>query len=317
MDKKKVLLFADVGIDNAIALIYALLHPRIRVLGVVASFGNTPRKYAIRNTQYILRFAGRQDIPVFAGAMQPLAGLPPTFYPNFHGPAGLGSLRPDPQRMPLYGDQELFGVILRNLEDVHIVNLGPLTSLAQMFLKNEKLMKQVNHYYMMGGAFLVPGNVTSIAEANFWHDPVAANIVLRRIRPKCARIFPLNVTQSAVATPCMVDQIDRRKKTRAQIIIKPALNFYLQAYKHTNPSFGGGPLHDLVSVSAVVNEGLFSFIDRSVAVVQSATSVARGASVADLREIPTPSEPGKIIHRIAISMQKKAFMRDFLRVMTK
>ncbi|WP_245888338.1 nucleoside hydrolase [Laceyella sediminis] len=39
-----MLLFADVGIDDAVALIYALLHPRIRVLGVVASFGNTPRK---------------------------------------------------------------------------------------------------------------------------------------------------------------------------------------------------------------------------------------------------------------------------------
>ncbi|WP_181352963.1 hypothetical protein [Laceyella sediminis] len=54
-----------------------------------------------------------------------------------------------------------------------------------------------------------------------------------------------------------------------------------------------------------------------MAVVQSATSVTRGASVADFREIPTPSEPGKIIHRIAISMQKKAFKRDFLQVMTK
>ncbi|AUS07962.1 hypothetical protein C1X05_03390 [Laceyella sacchari] len=42
--RKKVLLFADVGIDDAVVLIYALLHPRIRVLGVVASFGNTPRK---------------------------------------------------------------------------------------------------------------------------------------------------------------------------------------------------------------------------------------------------------------------------------
>ena len=48
----------------------------------------------------------------------------------------------------------------------------------------------------MGGAFLVPGNVSAVAEANFWSDPVAANIVINYA--KNANIFPLNVTMNAV-----------------------------------------------------------------------------------------------------------------------
>lgn len=37
---KKVLLFGDPGIDDAVAIIYALLHPEIELVGVVTGYGN-------------------------------------------------------------------------------------------------------------------------------------------------------------------------------------------------------------------------------------------------------------------------------------
>lgn len=45
----------------------------------------------------------------------------------------------------------------------------------------------------MGGAFWVPGNVTTVAEANFHGDPFAVNIVLTYATN--VTIIPLNATQ--------------------------------------------------------------------------------------------------------------------------
>ncbi len=37
-------------------------------------------------------------------------------------------------------------------------------------------MKYVKEYYIMGGAFLMPGNVTPVAEANFHGDLMASQL---------------------------------------------------------------------------------------------------------------------------------------------
>ena len=73
-------------------------------------------------------------------------------------------------------------------------------------------MEYIHSYYIMGGAFLYPGNVTPIAEANFYGDPGAANIVMRYA--KNLSIYPLNVTQSAIVTPEMVNYIHSKGKTK-------------------------------------------------------------------------------------------------------
>ncbi|MCG3055868.1 nucleoside hydrolase, partial [Escherichia coli] len=59
-----VLLFMDPGIDDAVALMYALLHPNINVVGVVSGYGNVSKEDAILNTSYVLTLANRKDIPI-------------------------------------------------------------------------------------------------------------------------------------------------------------------------------------------------------------------------------------------------------------
>lgn len=60
-----------------------------------------------------------------------------------------------------------------------------------------------------GGAFLFSGNVTPVSEANFYGDPIAANIVMKYA--KKATIYLINVTQRALITPEMVDIINKRR----------------------------------------------------------------------------------------------------------
>lgn len=64
---------------------------------------------------------------------------------------------------------------------------------ATLFLLYPDVMDQVCAYYIMGGAFLFPGNVTPVPEANFYGDPIATNIFMKYA--KNVSVYPLNVTQ--------------------------------------------------------------------------------------------------------------------------
>lgn len=198
---KKVLLFGDIGIDDTVALIYASLTKKIEIVGIVADYGNVSREDAVSNIYYLMKlFDFPQGIPVIRGAEVPLTGEQPTFYPEIHGEHGLGPIIPnDDHSLKIENFLEIVNLIENYKDDLIIVNIGRLTSLATMFILYRDLMTKVKEFYIMGGAFWIPGNVTTVAEANFHGDPVAVNIVLTYANN--ITIIPLNATQKAIVTP--------------------------------------------------------------------------------------------------------------------
>jgi len=66
-----VILDVDTGVDDALALLFAIAHPEIEVLGVSCVAGNASLERVVENTLRILDVAGAPDIPVAAGARSP------------------------------------------------------------------------------------------------------------------------------------------------------------------------------------------------------------------------------------------------------
>lgn len=62
---KKILFFGDVGIDDAIALIYAHYSGQIEIVGIIADYGNAPTHITVRNVRYLLNILRIDNIPVF------------------------------------------------------------------------------------------------------------------------------------------------------------------------------------------------------------------------------------------------------------
>ncbi|HAQ08061.1 MAG TPA: nucleoside hydrolase, partial [Bacillus bacterium] len=193
---KKIILFADPGIDDSIAIIYALLNPKIKVIAIVSSFGNVTKEQATDNIAYLLKLAGKTNIPIIGGANIPSSGEIPQYYPEIHGEEGLGPIRP-PEDVTgeLTNFSELYNIIKAN-KDITIVDVGRNTSLAALYLLGKEIADEIREFYIMGGAFLVPGNVTPSAEANFHGDPVATQVVVSNLNN--INIIPLNVTNRAI-----------------------------------------------------------------------------------------------------------------------
>ena len=98
---KQILIDADTGIDDSIAILFALKRPDVRVMGVTTGFGNTTARQAAENSLRLIRLAGvPYEVPVAVGATEPLAGNWKGPDPHIHGPNGIGGveLPPSPQR---------------------------------------------------------------------------------------------------------------------------------------------------------------------------------------------------------------------------
>ena len=69
---RRILMDVDTGTDDALAILYAVRHPDLEVLGISCVAGNVPVDQAVINTCKVLDAAEPGDIPVAAGAAEPL-----------------------------------------------------------------------------------------------------------------------------------------------------------------------------------------------------------------------------------------------------
>jgi inosine-uridine nucleoside N-ribohydrolase len=194
--RKKIILDTDpaVGIpgtdgDDPLALMLAVRHPGLDLLGVTTVFGNCPPSLGARCAAAVLSAAGREDVPVAVGMGTNMAGgLPQALIDAYAGQRG----RPGRIALPELPDQAgrrhavdlIIDLVRANPGEVSIVAIGPQTNLALALLKEPRLRDDLASIVFMGGALgLDPrygrGNITPVAECNIWFDPAAADIVFR------------------------------------------------------------------------------------------------------------------------------------------
>ena len=71
---RRVVIDTDPGIDDAMAIFFALASPELEVLGLTTVFGNAHTELCTTNALRLLDIAGRSDIPVAEGAWRPQIG---------------------------------------------------------------------------------------------------------------------------------------------------------------------------------------------------------------------------------------------------
>src|SRR3981189_2944674 len=97
--KRTFLIDTDTASDDAVALIMALRHPGVEVVGITAVAGNVGVRQASRNALYTAELCG-SSVAVFTGAEKPLKRAHHSA-DWFHGRDGLGDHGyPAPRRAP-------------------------------------------------------------------------------------------------------------------------------------------------------------------------------------------------------------------------
>ncbi|MFT4050704.1 MAG: nucleoside hydrolase [Microbacterium sp.] len=196
-----VIVDTDTGIDDAHSLLYLLAQPDVQVLGITTVFGNCHVEDSARNVAYVLGVAGRDDIPVYGGAGEPLSGEASIGW-FVHGHDGLGDRgyqRPEPELPAESAADYLVRMANAYPGQIDLHPLGPLTNIALALEKDPLLFTKFRSVVLMGGAgpYPAPGGAIH-TDANTANDRVAAERVFGAQNTGNVIMVGTNVTPLAV-----------------------------------------------------------------------------------------------------------------------
>jgi len=174
-----VLIDCDTGIDDSLALLYAVASPECELVAVTCTAGNVDARQVAENTRAVLELAGRSDVEVAIGRETPLARALVTT-PETHGPRGIGYAQLPPAASALssrYSPDLIVEEARRRPGELTLVTLAPLTNVALAVLREPELPRLLKRLVIMGGSYRSSGNTAPTTEWNVNVDPESAKIV--------------------------------------------------------------------------------------------------------------------------------------------
>jgi pyrimidine-specific ribonucleoside hydrolase len=308
-----VIIDCDTGVDDALALLFAVRHPALDLRAVTCAAGNTDVDGVVRNTLTVLEQAGAPPVPVARGAERPL--VEPVRAPrHVHGEDGMGDLGlPAPARTPADVDAVtlLRREILASPRPVTLIPTAPPTNIALLLRTHPEVVRNIERIVFMGGA-VATGNATPVAEFNVWHDPEAAAIMLTAGVP--ITMYGLDVFQRVVVPGTDV----RRLRASGDPAVRLAGE--LLAHRPSAPESDGddpaGGLGDAGAVCAVADPAGIS--TRLLPVeVNLAPGPGRGQTIVDRRARPGGSgihvgEREQALVDVALDVDVQRFAKLYL-----
>lgn len=304
---KRLILDLDTGVDDAMALAYALAQDDVDLLGICATYGNVSMERSMENTLKVLHALGADDVPVFPGVPGPPDSLDYVPSPEtraIHGENGLGeaafletALKPQ--------DQTAVDFLLQSAlaygPELIYVPTGPLTNLAAALERAPWLGDAGMAVVSMGGALTVPGNVSPSAEANIAQDPEGAAQVYSSGLPMT--MVGLDVTHRTVLTRKTTAHW-RGLGTQAGKCFADMVDFYISAYERNAPYLGGCGLHDPLAVAVALEPDLVETLDLDIMVELEGPD--RGRTVGDPRRLGLRSTT-----KVAVGVDGPRFLSRF------
>ena len=312
MATKKMILDLDTGVDDALALAYAIADPNIDLIGVVASYGNNLLEQTAKNSLQLLELLG-QDVPVFKGLSHSSTTDHFTVMQvskEIHGNNGIGDISlPEPRHQIQTKDGVDFIIEAAHQysKDLIVVPTGPLTNLAAALHRDPQISRLIGNVTLMGGALTVEGNVSEVAEANINQDAEAANEVFTSQLP--ITMVGLDVTLRTLLTKKETQQW-RNLGTPAGIAYAELTDFYIDAYYRFGIDKHGCAIHDPLAVGVAIDPSFVTTLALPMKVITSEHNYAR--TIGDKMRLNEPHPNVKV----AINVNQERFVPVFMNHLT-
>jgi inosine-uridine nucleoside N-ribohydrolase len=287
---QKLIIDADPGIGDAVAIALALGDPELDVVAVTACAGRIAGPAATRNAQAIIEELDPPKWPRLGGAAGPAVSASIDYRAtavtatDLNGKNGLGDCLLRVAEMHHIRDSaKVLVELVRNAPDeITILTLGPLTNVDMACDLDPEFIGRIKGLFCLGGSVDRGGDVTAAAELNMYADPQAARNVLRSPAPKT--LVPLEAAKKAVLTFDVFDRIFETASGSLKDLLSRLLPFALRAH-HQHLGLEGFPLNEVTALCALTTPRLFQ-TKRMAVDVETSGELTRGMTVFDRRGAP-------------------------------
>lgn len=257
-EKRNLIIDTDPGADDVVALLLALASPEeLNVMAITTVAGNVRIDKTSRNARLAREWAGREEVPVYAGAGKPLVRTP-IYAENIHGKEGLPGVQVhEPNEALAKGNAVQYLIDTLSKAPPHSITLamlGPQTNLALALIQAPEITQGIKEVVVMGGAHFNGGNITPVAEFNIFADPDAAKVVLAS-GVKLTYV-PLDVTHKILTSDQRIQKI-QGLNNEAGRLVSSILNEYVKG-DMVHYGLPGGPVHDASVIAWLLKPELFS-----------------------------------------------------------
>lgn len=278
--RKRVIFDTDIGIDDAMALLFLHYSPDVELVAITSVVGNASIDDTTRNALYVKQRFGIAA-PVHRGAAQASGPALGEGYPDFvHGRNGLGDIlfdEPSASEDPLPAAEAIVALARAHPGELSIVAVGRLTNIAAALALCPALPELVREVVIMGGVFGFAGqcgNVSPVAEANIAGDPAAADAVFISGMP--LTVVGLDVTEKTRMDESFINQLRERAGDAGEFIYQTTRAYFDFYQQSAGPRHC--PIHDSSAVACLLAPSLYRMQSRVVRVATA--GIAIGQTVA-------------------------------------
>lgn len=309
----KLILSCDTGVDDALAIAYAVGQKELELIGITVSYGMSFIGNTYRNTRYLANLF-HTDVPVYMGSAKPIVREGRDYKKHgsrFHGQDGVGNMLGDflPEDIEGAEEKESVAFIIESIKtygkELTLVTTGPLTDLARVVKTAPELVESIGSVVVMAGAVASPGNVNPVKEANVAEDPEAAKIVLESKLP--LTLVGLDVTRKTLFT---FEDLKRWEAmgTKSAEFLCGCMKYYLEAYRAYHPYLNGCALHDPLAVGLALHPEWMTAVPMHITCVTEGE--LEGRTCEDISRCGEETYDSKV----ALLVKNKEFESHFFKV---
>jgi len=287
MPPEKLIIDADPGVGDAIAIALALADPHLDVIAVTAAAGLVSGEQAFRNLQTLVSMLDPPRWPRLGWSSGPRVVLPESpersgiFFRDGHqGLADCEIIEALPHT-PVDSAKILSDLVREWPGELTLLTLGPLTNLQLAADRHPDFLAQLKGLYCLGGSLSAHGNVTAASEFNIYADPESARNVLTW--PATKTLIPIETANHFGLTFDQFDALKVDEFSRLGMFLQKTIPWLLRENR-IQLGREGALLPELVALAAISCPRLFERKSMRVD-VEVAGELTRGMTVFDRRGI--------------------------------